>query len=260
MEAPRVLVIAVLWPLIPGASVAAQRIVTGQVVSADAPVSWANIHYGARRVVADDSGAFRLTLGPGKVSLWAKRIGYQAVALELAAGGDTSITIEMVPLARMLAKQVVEATAITRSLELSGFHRRLQERQRGTNAGQFITAEEIEQRKPTRTTQLFDGRTGIKVTRFNTSRFSSEVPCGGPTGLVCWVPQGLGGCNMTVYYDGKRMRPYNGIGARDTPTFVDELVLPNDIAGIEIYTTPGKAPAEYQSLSGTCGVILIWSR
>lgn len=261
MLAQRGFVIALMWSLTPGAPVEAQRIVTGQVVSAGTPVSWANINYGAQRVVADDSGAFRLTLSRDPVSLWVRRIGFGQLTVELPAGGDTSMTIELAPLAQSLSKQVIQATVVARSLELSGFYRRLRERQNGTNAGQFITAEEIDQRKPTRTTQMFEGHTGVKVTRFNTGRlFNGEVPCGGPTGLVCWVPQGLGGCSMTVYYDGKRMRPYNGIGARDTPTFVDELVLPNDVAAIEIYTTPGKTPAEYQSLSGTCGVILIWSK
>jgi hypothetical protein len=46
-------------------------------------------------------------------------------------------------------------------------------------------------------------------------------------------------------------------GARCASVYV---VLPSHVAGIEIYTTIGRVPAEYQSLAGTCGVVLMWSK
>jgi hypothetical protein len=46
----------------------------------------------------------------------------------------------------------------------------------------------------------------------------------------------------------------------NTPAIVDDLVQPSHVSGIEIYTSPLRAPPEYQSLAGTCGVVLIWSK
>jgi len=130
--------------------------------------------------------------------------------------------------------------------------RRLQDREKGINAGQFITAEEIGRRNPFRTTQLLEGRSGIKVVRA-----SSQGVCTNASSPMCWAPAGLNGCYMTVYFDNIRL---TSLVNPNQPTFVDDVVQPSHIAGIEIYTTAGKVPPEYQSLSGTCGVVLIWSK
>ena len=40
---------------------------------------------------------------------------------------------------------------------------------------------------------------------------------------------------------------------------IEEHVIASQVAGVEIYTTPG-TPAQYQSLGGTCGVVPLWSK
>ena len=64
---------------------------------------------------------------------------------------------------------------------------------------------------------------------------------------------------MTVYLDEIRLRNTNQRVA-SSPTRIDEHVIASQVARVEIYTTPGKTPAQYQSLGGTCGVVLIWSK
>jgi hypothetical protein len=41
---------------------------------------------------------------------------------------------------------------------------------------------------------------------------------------------------------------------------VDQLVSPDNIAGIEVYSSANAAPADYHLLNGGCSVILIWTK
>jgi hypothetical protein len=244
-------------------AVLAQRVITGQVLDpAGAPVAYANLDLGAKRVVADDSGRFRVSVGPGSGVLHVRRIGFKPTNTSYAAGGDTSLTVQLDPIAQRLEAALIEATGISRALELHGFYRRLQEREKGINSGQFITAEEIEQRNPHRIGQMLDGRTGIRMQRPNQNpgvgqRGANGAKCTSASDPRCWAPVGLNGCYMDVYMDGRRL---TSVSLKNEPTYIDEYILPSHIAGIEIYTTAGRVPPEYQSLSGTCGVLLFWSK
>jgi len=51
---------------------------------------------------------------------------------------------------------------------------------------------------------------------------------------------------MTVFFDGTRL---NSTAEPGSPARVDEVVLPFHVAGIEICTTAGKVPPEYQLMS-----------
>jgi hypothetical protein len=37
------------------------------------------------------------------------------------------------------------------------------------------------------------------------------------------------------------------------------LVLPHEVAGIEVYRGPSEIPAEYQGADARCGAIVIWT-
>ncbi|HEX9565830.1 MAG TPA: hypothetical protein VF981_17755 [Gemmatimonadaceae bacterium] len=207
----------------------------------------------ATRIVADDSGRFEIPIASGAGFIRVRRIGYQPIEIAFSAGGDTTIVAILPALAAYLSRTVVLARAAVRSLELRGFYRRLQDRQKGINAGQFITAEEIEQRRPNRITQILEGRTGIRVVRAK----GAGTNCLSGNDPRCWVPTGTNGCYMTAFFDGMRL---NDMSAPNSPARIDEIVTPSAVAGIEIYTTPGKTPPEYQLLAGRCGVVLLWSK
>lgn len=233
----------------------AQRVVKGRVVDpAGAPVPYVSVQIGATNTISDDSGRFVIKAPASPVSLRFRRIGFRPGEVDLIAGGDTAIVVSLASLPLELERAVVEAQRTVRSLELRGFYKRLADREKGINAGQFITAEEVEQRNPFRITQMLEGRSGIKVVRVK-QEGSSCLSMNDPR---CWAPAGVNGCFMTVYVDGRRLTSLNV--RPNGPTPVDEMVLPNHVAGIEIYTTAGKVPPEYQSLAGTCGAVLIWSK
>ena len=75
----------------------------------------------------------------------------------------------------------------------------------------------------------------------------------------------MNNCPMTVIVDGNRLNRLGGgekneVGAVSWATGIDDLVSPGSIAGIELYTSAGRVPPEYQRLIGNCGVILIWTK
>ena len=82
--------------------------------------------------------------------------------------------------------------------------------------------------------------------------------------IRCWAMLGAGGCSATVYLDGRRMNSLAqaslGEVTPKTVVYVDELVSPMSIAGVEVYPRGVRAPPEYQSLGGSCAIVLIWTR
>lgn len=64
-------------------------------------------------------------------------------------------------------------------------------------------------------------------------------------------------CFMDVYLDGALVfdsrHPGNGL-------FDVNVIPPEHIAGIEVYTSAAQVPAKYNRTGGGCGVLLIWTR
>jgi len=223
---------------------------------------------GVQRSVSDDSGRFRLTARRDQLlKVDFRRLGYRPSQLRLEAGSDTSVSILLVPVAAQLPATHVTAQQQVRSLELSGFYSRMAERDKWGGSGQFITPEEIEFRKPVRTTQLLDGRHGVHLRRFGSCNVM----------VRCWVPLGPNECDVTMYLNGVRlkqpgavlpsggmvataMRAIHSPSASHDVVFLDELAHPSAVAGIEVYQRATAAPPQYQILNGACGVILVWTK
>jgi hypothetical protein len=159
----------------------------------------------------------------------------------------------------MLTPAVVKVHEQMVKLERVGFYRRMTDREKGTNSGHFITAEEIEKRGfPHRFTILLDQIPSVGI---------------GRRGDVM-VPTGTGGCVMTTYLDGARLVAYpeqrhsagtgfytGGGGGRPPPGGgLDGMIRTSSVAGVEVYSRGNQAPPEYQALNGSCGVIVIWTR
>jgi Carboxypeptidase regulatory-like domain len=238
--------------------------------TAGRPVPYVTVWFaGTRRTASDDSGRFRVSLpNEREVRVTFQRLGYRPFDLRLAAGSDTSVAIALVPVAARLAAQRIQAEQMQRSLQLHGFYERMAERQRVGSTGQFITPEEIDQRKPNLTTQLLDARNGVIVRRVGNCTEN----------VRCWVPLGRSRCVMTMYLDGQRLSGDNGGlrhatgglagtamaaitgGVTGDVVYLDEIIPPNAIAGIEIYERSVEAPPQYQLVNGSCGVILLWTK
>jgi hypothetical protein len=223
-----------------------RRIVQGAVVdSAGASLAYVNVVVGTNRVLTTESGDFILrsvSREPLKLTLF--RIGFAPTEATIAAGSDTAVRIVMTHVPVRLSGVRVTGTQMSAKLRLHGFYERMKDVESGINRGYFITPEDLERRKAPTITQVFEGFPSIRVFTRGGRDLYAEI-------------QGTDGCKMTVYLDGIRIVGKLNAAAEEP---VNAVVRPNAIAGAEIYPRGVGAPPKYQSLNGSCGVVLIWTR
>jgi Carboxypeptidase regulatory-like domain len=220
------------------------RSVRGVVVdSTNRPL--ADVHISVRGFETKSTdllGRFRIQLPAHQsVVLDVRRLGFMPVQYSLSGGDDTALVIRMMPVVQQLAKVNVTDRAVG-SARLQGFEERLNSRRHATTGGFFITAEDIERRKPDLTTSLFTEIPAMRVVRIGMTEY----------GVFGISRDSRGGtpCPATIFLDGQRL----------TDVSVNSIIQPLDIAGIEVYPSANAAPTQYQSLNGGCAVVLIWTK
>lgn len=179
---------------------------------------------------SDRQGRFRLSGVPvGEHEIEVRHIGYARLrhAVSVTSGLTTEAEIGLVPEPVELEPLVATATR-SRRLEIKGFYER---RHWGEllGLGTFITAADIERWPSSRVDQVVTNRVvGISRGLFNRRT----------------------GCVMQTYLDGMRVP----VGE------LRHLVLPIEVAGIEVYKGPASLPAEFGGSGSRCGVIAIWTK
>jgi hypothetical protein len=222
-----------------------ERVVKGEVRdSSGQVVAFARIQARAIRTNADTAGNFQLRVPDTlAVAVEIRRLGLVPLVLNLTSGRDTTIAVTMVPIAAKLEARIIREREGSWTLQRRGFYRRQEQSEKGIGRGSFFTREDIEARMLSRVTQLIGEVQGVRLVR----------ACDRST---CIVPVSTSKCPMTVYMDGVRLTS----GRTGRPTaFIDDLVLPSSISGMEVYPRAINAPLEFPSASGNCGVIVIWS-
>jgi hypothetical protein len=217
----------------------ATHAIRGVVVdSARHPIQGARVTVGAKELASTgEQGRFRIDVpSEADVVLELRRLGYAPVQQLVEREVDTTLVLTMLPAVQQLAG--VEVTDRQIPGRLLGFEQRLAARGHATTAQFFITADEIDKRRPDLTSSLFSDIAGMRVLRVNLNEY-------GIFGLYHGGP-----CPAAVYIDGQRMPGSN----------IDTTILPSDIAGIEVYPRANGAPAAYQNLNGGCAVVLIWRK
>ena len=112
----------------------------------------------------------------------------------------------------------------------------------------FFTAEDIERRNPLRITHMIADAPGIRLANCN-----------------MWGH----GCKLNIFLDGnlairgskERWSLTSGGGTDMNPReSINDLVLPTEIAGIEVYTGGAGLPAEFGGHDARCGAVVIWTK
>jgi hypothetical protein len=262
-------VLAVLLAGLPLTTAGAQRLaVTGRVVDErGAPIPRVNVLVARHgRFVADDSGAFTFRLPEGAARIELRRLGFHPTSTQFVIRRDTSVTFTMVAVPRDLPEHRIVAT-VDDGLSRRGFYDRMRDADRGLVTGYFVTPEDIEARRAFRTSQMIEHVPGVKMLGIGGNNVQ---------------PVGMNDCLMSVYVDGVRVRLANDSSVRRgsngmsiersrhanarhsakiTPGgTLDDIVGINSVTGIEIYPRGTRAPAMFQTLNGTCGIIAVWTR
>jgi hypothetical protein len=192
-------------------------------------------------VTTDPSGRFFIwEVRPGLHYLKVRRIGYEETAMPLQVPEGhvgVELTVELSAIPVDLPEVVVEGDRTFYAFgKLRGFYQR---RDRGF--GHFITRDEIVKRLPRVVTDVLRGVPRLDVRP-------------GPLGnRIVTVSDASPNCRSpTLFLDGTELGQGN----------IDELINPQDVAGVEIYARPAEIPVEFNPTRASpgCGVIVIWTR
>ena len=230
------------------------RTVSGTVTdSGGRYVAYVTLDGGAKyRAITNAVGEFRLSVPPDVgIEVLVRRIGFLPTRFKILPGADTTVNVPMQQLAVLMQTQIVRAQQTVRSLEMRGFYERMLETQNGALNGDYVLPEEIEMRSPNRVSQLLETKRGINVRRQGSCNIIVQ----------CFRVYGQGGCAATVFLDGQRLNPLKTASndLSGAPP-LDELIPVSSVSGIEIYPRGALAPPKFQSLGGTCAIVLIWTR
>ena len=228
------------------------------------PLSSADVLINGLNVaVTDNDGAFWLPsfrLEWGSNLLEFRRIGYtpkQAEVWTSTEDAELDIELELMPIALRMPEVVVEGNRTTYHFgRMRGFIRRSR-----TGLGHYITREDIEKRQPLIVSELLGHVPGIAV----------SPTAGGNRVEILRRTTLQGGCKPEIVVDGIRLNIVTGqkmkFGDADGQGFIqgrdieiDDLVSPDEVEGIEVYTGPATTPAELSMVDTDCGVIVIWTR
>jgi hypothetical protein len=256
VRAARRVALVALFSVFGATAVAGQdmRTVMGVVTdSGGRTVAYVSLDGGAKfRTITNAVGEWRFLVPTNAgFDINVRRIGFLSTKVRVEPGADTTIRITIQQLAVLMTTQVVRAQQQIRTLELRGFYERMLESQRGALVGAFILPEEIEMRNPQRVSQLIEGRQGVQARRFGACNNIA----------TCYRIMGPGGCAATVFLDGQRLnRLADASGNANAAPSVDELIPVSSVSGVEVYSRGALAPSKYQSLGGTCAIVLIWTK
>ncbi|MGH7502433.1 MAG: TonB-dependent receptor plug domain-containing protein [Longimicrobiales bacterium] len=221
------------------------QVIRGIVVEAGARLPLADVEVallaGAERDrrsdTTDSLGVFVITLP--RAGIYTLRLShpsyvtYETGAIEVGTAETVSLEVRLgqnvIPLEPLLV--TVQGDA-----RMAGFD----QRRRSGGLGRFITREDIEARNAARATDLLRGIPGVTI-RAVPRRSASLIEMRG----------GFGTCRPAIWVDGVLVEQYAG----STP---DEFLAPQALEGVEVYTSFANAPAQF--ISGSCGVVLFWTR
>lgn len=183
------------------------------------------------RTMANEDGRFRVTVdGAGRYVLATTRLGYSGVGtteVEVSPGEDLYVDLEVEPEA--LGVEPIRVTVTGRSpyLVAEGFYERME---RGW--GDYIERDQIERAPTFRTSHVLRGTPRVRI---GDGR--------------AWVRRcGLSGTRLLV----------DGMEIDTEAVALDDIIAKDQIAGIEVYTSPETVPVELRRHL-TCGVIAIWT-
>jgi hypothetical protein len=219
---------------------------TGTVVDADShrPLAGANVAIAGEALsqTTNDRGAFTISGAPGGTqTVLIRAVGYAPERRSVDLLGDQPLTLEirLTTLRKMLDTMRVTASRLY-SRDASGFERR-----RRSGFGTFFDSADVKRYHPFETTRLVERASGV---RLYGSGMNQRI-------LVGHVNP----CEASIFIDGVTYPDFTGAD-------LNMMVSPEEIVGVEVYTSAALAPVQYKSVSAfsrngrNCGSIVIWTK
>ena len=239
------LVLSALLALVPAAAPAAAQVVNGRLLErgTETPIAGATVEILAGGAVqasalTDTLGDFRVKVeDAGSYRLSVRRTGYSpALTRDFVVERDDTTHVVLRLVAGTVLLAPVEAVARARRLppSLIAFYDRVE----NSNSGRFITRDRIDARNAMRTTDLLRTVAGLSIVQ--TRRGGTAVR--------------TRNCEPMVYVDGVYV-PLQGMS-------LDDVVHPQDLEGIEVYSGPSSLPPAFVRFRGSqCGAaVLFWTK
>jgi len=199
---------------------------------------------GIVQTTTDTAGFFELRAPrSGVYSVRAALIGYQTLTSEPLEAGPR----EILELSLQLSVRPVSLTPVVVRVRPDRGSRLAEFEQRRTRheAGHFITRPDIERRPVATASELLVGIPGVNLT----PQVNYIVPT---DRYIISLRGSLGACQAHVFINGAEV-------SQGPTSTVDDLLIPEWLAGVEVYPTAASTPVEYRRPSG-CGAVLFWTR
>lgn len=186
----------------------------------------------------NSSGQFALQALPsGTYTLESRALGYapSRSPVDVLDGTEGSADVAMEVYVPMVDTMRVRANRNPGRDPMAEFDKR-----KKAGFGYFLDEDAISRRNPIYMSDLLRTTPGLSV---------SPGQLGGDR-VMMRGSAGSGSCAPTVYVNGARVFSDDGV--------IDNLVNPQDVKAVEVYTRTGSMPIEFQAMSG-CGSIVIWT-
>ncbi len=245
------------------------RVIVRDTIGAPIPFALVQPHNRTART-ASDSGVVDFKLLPSdSMRFIVRRLGFESFDGKVTRDASGAFTVRLRPLVQSLRAARIVATT-NEILERRGFYDRMERARRGAYTALFIGPEELDLRNPSRiTTVIADAPFAkLKMDRGRMMVLGRAMNC--PVAVLLDGHRAPGMIEEFFTDDGQEeyarlSRQYGrerGIEMfMKARVSIDELVVANSIAAIEMYASLASAPAELQRTAQpeSCGLIALWT-
>lgn len=141
--------------------------------------------------------------------------------------------------------EVIARSGSRESAVLANFRSRLTH-----GHGHYFTRQDIEKRNPARVTDMLAELPGVRL-----------LSAGSGLRRVVRMARTSGGnCPTQIWVDGFLINPQNVLLPNHDDFTIDDIVHPEDVEGIEVYSGLSTVPPEFLNRWARCGVVAIWTR